>query len=75
MPWGASERLVTPRVIGSIWAGTLLTLPTLMWLLGVNNVREPAEGRAVPVLDLPATVGLISLILAQKGGLYYARTL
>ena len=55
---------------GSIWAGTLLTL---MWLPGGNNVREPALGRAVPVLDLPAKWGLISLNFGSRGGLYLCK--
>ena len=49
--------------IGSIWAGTLLTL---MWLPGGNNVlgsRPKAELSLV--MDLPATVGI--KFLAQEG--------
>ena len=72
MPWGASKWLAAPRVFGSTWAG-ITNFINFNVLLGVNNVRGPAEGRAVPVLDLPVTVGLISLILAQKGGVVFCK--
>ena len=58
-----------PRVFGSTWAG-ITNFINFNVPLGVNNVRGPAKGRAVPALDLPVTVGLISLILAQKKGGY-----